>query len=483
MLDAALCYKAMEARDPRFDGRFYVGVSTTGIYCRVICTARLPRRERCSFFRTSAEAEKAGYRACLLCRPELAPGPSRIDAVPRLVTRAVALIEEGFLNERSIESLAGELGVTGRHLRRAMEDELGVSPVELAQSRRLALAKQLLHDTRLNLAELAFASGFRSVRRFNALFQARFRRAPTAIRRECGAGEAAESIRVRLDFRPPFDWVALLGFLRVRAIPGVESVGTNEYRRTVRLASDSGTVTVRPDPTRPALWADVSFALAGTLMKVVARLRALFDLDAEPAAIAASLGCDSLLAPLVTSRPGLRVPGAFDPFEATVRAVLGQQISVGAAATLAGRLARRFGTEFTPSDGSLTHTFPSAVELAKASVEDLAAIGLPHRRAESLQAVARAFASNSLTAERGIDPDEFRRRFVALPGIGDWTAQYVAMRALHEPDAFPASDLGIRKALGGISPRAALQRAEAWRPWRSYAVIHLWTSLSEGVVS
>ncbi len=479
-LETETCYRALSARDRRFDGLFFVGVSTTGIYCRPVCTARTPRQERCSFYRTAAEAERAGFRACLLCRPELAPGSAPVDSVPRLVAAAVSRIEGGFLNESSIEELAAELGVTDRHLRRAMETELGVSPVELAQSRRLALAKQLLQDTALPLAEVAFASGFQSVRRFNALFQERFGRAPSSLRREHDEAEVSRSLVLRLDYRPPLDWEQLLTFLRGRAIPGVEYVGDSEYRRTVRLGGTQGWLTVRHDGKRPALLAEVSLSLAGVLMPVAARLRTLFDLDAQPTVIAECLGRDALLAKQVQAHPGLRVLGAFDPFEMTVRAILGQQVSVRAATTLSGRLVARFGEPLDTPHAELSRLFPSPEELAALTEDDVATLGLPGARARSLLAVARAVAEGSVRLERHVDVDATMAALEELPGIGPWTAHYVAMRALRWPDAFPASDLGIRKALGGLSAKETAARAEAWRPWRAYAAVHLWTSLSEG---
>ncbi|HYO57947.1 AlkA N-terminal domain-containing protein [Archangium sp.] len=479
-LEAETCYRALSARDRRFDGLFFVGVSTTGIYCRPVCTARTPRRERCAFYRTAAEAEHAGFRACLLCRPELAPGSAPVDSVPRLVAAAVSRIEGGFLNESSIDDLASELGVTSRHLRRALEAELGVSPVELAQSRRLALAKQLLQDTPLPLAEVAFASGFQSVRRFNALFQSRFGRPPSALRRESDEAVGSRSLVLRLDYRPPLDWEQQLLFLRGRAIPGVEHAGDSEYRRTVRLGGQTGWLAVRHDPKRPALLAEISLSLAGVLMPVAARLRALFDLDARPEVIAECLGRDALLARHVQAHPGLRVLGAFDPFEMTVRAILGQQVSVRAATTLSGRLVARFGEPVDSPHVEASRLFPAPETLAAATEDDVAALGLPGARARSLLAVARAVAEGSVRLDRHADVDETMAALEALPGIGAWTAHYVAMRALRWPDAFPASDLGIRKALGGVTAKAAAGRAEAWRPWRSYAAVHLWTSLSEG---
>lgn len=481
LLDQEACYRALTARDVRFDGTFFVGVSTTGIYCRPICTARIPGKDRCSFYRSAVEAEHAGFRACFRCRPELAPGAAPLDSIPRLVTRAVARIEEGFLNERSIEDLAGELRVTSRHLRRAMEDELGVGPIELAQSRRLALAKQLLQSTKLGLAEVAHASGFRSVRRFNALFGARFGRPPSSLRKVTGASHAARELLLTLDYRPPLDWEAMLAFLGARAIPGVERVDGTTYRRTVRIGAREGRIEVTKDPKRDALVARVSLSLAGVLMSIAARLRTVFDLDAQPEAISAHLAGDPLLRPLVRSQPGLRVPGAFDSFEMTVRAVLGQQVSVRAATTLAGRLVERFGTSLEASGEEEgqgpARLFPPAERVAEISAEELGAIGITRARARSLLALARAVADRTLSFERGAAPDETIAQLEGLPGFGAWTSHYVAMRALHWPDAFVASDLGVKKALGGLSPGAAEKRAEAWRPWRAYAVMHLWRSL------
>ncbi|WP_136918574.1 DNA-3-methyladenine glycosylase 2 [Polyangium aurulentum] len=479
-LDADACYRALTARDPRFDGMFFVGVRTTGIYCRPVCRARTPGRDRCVFFRRPAEAEREGFRACFLCRPELAPGTGPEGALPRLVEAAVRRIEEGALDEGSVDDLAHALGVTGRHLRRALSTELGVTPVAIAQSRRLALAKQLLHDTRLPLTEVAFASGFGSVRRFNAIFRARFGNPPSALRGGRAAERPGDAIALRLDYRPPFAWDSMLSFLGARAIPGVEAVEGGVYRRTVRLGGAVGWVAVTGEPNRPALRASVSLSLAGVLVPLVARLRALFDLDAHPSAIAAHLAHDPLLAPLVERCPGLRVPGAFDGFETAVRAVLGQQVSVRAATTLSGRLALALGDPIEAPHG-LTRLFPRPDTLVRE--EQLAAIGLPGARARTILSLSRAAAAGDLRLERHGDPVVTIERLLALPGIGDWTAQYVAMRVLGSPDAFPAGDLVLRKALGGVSTREALERAESFRPFRAYAAMHLWASLSQGTTS
>lgn len=486
MLDPDACHAALAARDARFDGLFFVGVATTGIYCRPICPARTPGRDRCSFHPCAAAAERAGFRACLRCRPELAPGARRpddgapVDAIAHLVDRATALIDGGYLNTRSVDELAARLGVSARHLRRATEARLGVSPVELAQTRRLALAKQLLHDTRLGLAELAHASGFASVRRFNAAFRARFGRAPSELRREQSAA-AGPALRLRLDFREPHDWPRLLAFLRARAIPGVEHVDERGYHRIVHQDGHTGLVQVRRDARPGSLAAQLSPSLSPVLMPLVARLRRVFDLDARPDAIARDLGRDPLLAPLLRARPGLRVPGSFDDFEIAARAVLGQQVSVRAATTLAGRLVARFGAPLPPLDPrlpTLTHRFPGAAELARRAPAELAAIGLPAARAAALHALALAFADGPLRQPPD-DPEAFAAALRALPGIGEWSAQYLVLRGLHHPDAFPAGDLVLRKALGGVTARALETRAAAWRPWRAHAALHLWTAQSE----
>ena len=479
-------YAALLARDPRFDGVFFVGVSTTGIYCRSICPARTPGRTRCSFYESAPAAERAGYRACFRCRPELAPrnggtgARASVDAIEALVDVAAHRIAEGALNAGSIDDLAAELGVSARHLRRATEARLGVSPVELAQSQRLALGKQLLHDTALPLTAVAYAAGFGSVRRFNALFLAKMGRSPSSLRRGAPGADRAPGVTLRLDYRPPYDWTRLLGFLRARAIPGVEHVGADGvYRRVVRVDGVVGELGIRPDPgPRAALRLALSAALLPVAMPLVARVRRMFDLDARPDVIAAVLRRDPGLAPMLRARPGLRVPGALDPFEAAVRALLGQQVSVAAATTLAGRFAGAFGAPYAGSPG-LTVRFPTAAEVAAAGAARVAAIGLPASRAEALHGLARGVASGAVDLATPRDLDRFVAELVALPGIGPWTAHYLAMRALHLPDAFPAGDLGVRRALDHRSPRDIETHAERWRPFRAYAVLHLWTSLAE----
>jgi AraC family transcriptional regulator, regulatory protein of adaptative response / DNA-3-methyladenine glycosylase II len=487
-LDPDTCHRALSARDGRFDGLFYVGVRSTGVYCRPICPARTPARQHCVFFGRAAEAEQAGFRACLRCRPELAPGSGPVDALPRLVAAAVARIEAGALQEGSLERLAVGLGVSGRHLRRAVVAELGLSPVELAQARRLALGKQLLQDTRLPLAEVAYAAGFGSLRRFNALFRERFGRPPSSLRRGPATGRAGltgrtgqagqdgpdggGTLRLRLDYRPPLDWPALLDFLSARCVAGVEEVADGAWRRTVRLGRRTGWVEVTADPARPALRVRASLSLAGALMPLTARLRALFDLDARPEAVAAHLGRDPLLRPSLRRHPGLRVPGAFDGFDAALRVVLGQQVTVKAATTVSGRLAAALGEPVETPFPALGRLAPTPQAVAEAGEGLLATLGMPGARARTLIALGRAVAGG-LSLERHAGPEALAA-LRALPGVGDWTAQVVAMRALGDPDAFPAGDLGVLRALGATSPRQAEARAEPWRPWRAYAALHLW---------
>ena len=480
------CYAALTARDRRFDGVFFTGVRTTGIYCRPICPARTPARENSTFYGTAIDAERAGFRACFRCRPEVAPGNATVDAVPSLVARAVRRIDEGALNEGSVDELGAELGVTGRHLRRSLEEHLGVAPVVLAQAQRIALAKALLQDSTLGIAEIAFASGFQSVRRFNAAFQQQMGRAPSTLRKEQAPSAPLPGVTLRLDYRPPYDAARILAFLGARAIPGVEVVASSEYRRVVQARGATGVIRVGFDERRPSVWLSVSASLLPALMRITSRVRALFDLDAHPDAIDGALSADPLLGPLVRARPGLRVPGAADPFEAGVRALLGQQISVIAARTLAGRFAERFGVPVPTDDPDLSRRFPSAAEVARVTPDEIQAIGLTRARAAALHAFATAVSDRRLRFDSGRsapDLDGFVADASVLPGIGPWTAQYLAMRALHHPDAFPTSDLGIKKALGLDHLREIEARAAVWRPWRSYAVVHLWTALSEGDLS
>ncbi|MGE0785747.1 MAG: AlkA N-terminal domain-containing protein [Sandaracinaceae bacterium] len=463
-LEDATCYRALSARDKRFDGEFFVGVTTTGVYCRPVCPARTPRATRCRFFRCAAEAEKEGFRACFRCRPELAPGAAPIDARPRLLRAALSRIEEGALDGASVDDLASELGVTARHLRREMQRELGAGPNELAQQRRLARAKQLLADSAWPVSRVAFASGFSSLRRFNAAFRERFGAPPSEVRR--GSFDE-ESCPVRLDARGPFAWDALLTFLRARATPGVEHIRGGRYRRTLSIGEHAGWIEARCEHERVHL--DVAPTLLPVLAAVVARVRRLFDLDAAPARVHETLSPDRLLARRLERTPGLRVPGCIDAFEMVVRAILGQQISVAGATTLAGRIAAAHGEPIATPWPELSRLTPSATAIASASPLP----GMPRARAATIQRVAEAFASGQRLGP-GVDASWLS----ATKGIGPWTAQYVALRAGADPDAFPTTDLGLLKA-SGLSPAALAQRAEAWRPWRAYAAIALWMELDD----
>lgn len=492
LLDADACYQALVARDGRFDGLFFVGVVTTGIYCRPVCRARTPGRERAQFFRSAAEAEAAGFRACFRCRPELAPGRAPVDAVSHLVSAAVRTLEEGGTSARErrdgdggrLDGLARSLGVSARHLRRAMQRELGVAPRVLVASRRLALARQLVMDTRMPLTDVAFASGFGSVRRFNASMRACYRRSPTELRRTAqrparGPGRT-DAVELTLTYRQPYDWAAMLAHFRTRAIAGVEQADADAYRRTVRLGPLSGWLEVTTAATANALRATISLSLSANFAVVVGRLRRQLDLDADPRSISTHLARDPRLAPLLAARPGLRLPGSFEPFEVAARAIIGQQISVAAARTIAGRLAARLGTPISTPFGpvGLDRLFPDPAVVASAPLDLLRSIGLPGRRAEALRTFAAAVASGEVSLAFDAQPERLVERLAAMPGLGPWTAEYIAMRALGWPDAFPEGDLGLRRALGGVSARTAAVAAARWRPWRAYAATHLWTDLA-----
>ena len=472
-LDPDACYRALRTHDPRFDGRFYVGVSSTRIYCRPVCNVRLPRRENCHFFASAAAAEVEGYRPCLRCRPELAPGNASVDAIARLAQGAVDLIENGVLDAGGIEHLSARVGVTSRHLRRIFDAEFGVSPIEYAQTQRLLLAKRLLTDTALPVTEVALASGFASVRRFNALFKERYRMPPGRLREARGPGALPDALAFELSFRPPYDWDAMLAFLRHRAIDGIETVAGDGYARTVAIphrgAMHVGRVEVRRAPRKAALRVSVSPSLARAVPAVLSRVKHAFDLACDPLVVAAALGT------LAAANPGLRVPGTFDGFELAVRAVIGQQVSVRAARTVLGRIARAFGEPVAGDDGDpLIRVFPTAVRLAALAPQDLAALGMTHARARTVTVLAAAIAAERIRLEAGSDVEATLDALTSLPGIGAWTANYIAMRALRWPDAFLAGDLIVLKALGETRPARALRASEAWRPWRSYAVMHLW---------
>ncbi len=478
-IDDDICYRALVARDSRFDGVFFVGVKSTGIYCRPVCSAKTPGRASCRFFASAALAERAGFRPCLRCRPELAPGHAPIDSARTIARAAAARIEAGALaNGSSLEELADGLGLSSRQLRRAMRKELGVSPVELAQTTRLLLAKRLIAETRLPMVQVAFTAGFESVRRFNALFVNHYRLTPSKLRRSTAGKAGADCIRLTLAFRPPLDWTAMLRFLAARAVPGVECVTGVAYQRTAGIGEHRGWLRVAPVAGRNLLAVDLSAGLTPALASVLTRLRNLFDLDARPDIIDGHLALDPLLARGVELRFGLRVPGAFDPFELATRAVLGQQVSVRGASTLAGRCAEQFGEAIETPVACLNRIAPTAESLAAAPIATLTGLGLPGARAASLRNLARVVARREIDLQPGADPVAVTAKLIELPGIGPWTAEYIALRALHWPDAFPAGDLGLKKATRLTSVRALTRAAERWRPWRAYAAMHLWESLN-----
>jgi AraC family transcriptional regulator, regulatory protein of adaptative response / DNA-3-methyladenine glycosylase II len=493
-LNPAVCHRALDARDARFDGLFFVGITTTGIYCRPVCPARISYRDRRRFFDSAAAAEEAGFRPCLRCRPELAPGRALVDAVPRLARAAASRIAAGALNGRDVDHLARELGVGERQLRRAMVRELGVSPVELAQTHRLLLAKRLLADTSLPVTRIAFASGFQSLRRFNSVFRERYRLSPSALRRTSfasSAGRDAEAarasavpgealVRLTLAYRSPFAWDVLLALLRHDAMPGVEMVEGACYGRTLRLNGGRGVVfaenavTPARDPqsaVKSHLDVHVSPALLPVLMPLLARLRHLFDLDAEPAVIDASLERGGL-GLFVRRRPGIRIPGAVDGFEVALGALLRSGLGK-AGRDLMRRVVETLGEPLETGIPALSRLAPGAERVAEAGASRLAALGVPARRADAIISLARALAEGRLRLEPGSDVTAAHRALLDIPGVGERLATTIVMHALHWPDAFPASDGLLLRAAGASSPGVLRARAEKWRPWRAYAALHL----------
>ncbi len=478
----AICYRALSTRDVRFDGRLFVGVTSTGIYCRPICPARTPKPENCRFFPSAAAAQGAGFRPCLRCRPEISPDAAAWRGTSNTVSRALALIAEGVLDagEAGVGALAERLGMGERQLRRLFDQHLGVPPIAVAQTRRVLFAKQLIQETSLSMVDVAEASGFGSVRRFNDAFIRLYRRSPRELR---GRKRIAPSaVALRLSYRPPYDWDAMLCFLAARAVEGVELIENGRYYRTIAIDETAGSVEVAPG--RDCLRVTIRVPHVRALLSIVARLRRLFDLDADVEAIGAHLKSDEGLAPLIARRPGLRAPGAWDGFEAAVRAVLGQQITVTAARRLAGKLAALAGTRATPDVSGhehLTRLFPTPAQLA---ASDLSEVGMPRARIHALQALARAAVADAKFLESAGPDDDVVTRLLALPGFGPWTAQYWALRALRDSDAFPAGDVALLRSPAvangtPLSPKALLERAEAWRPWRAYAAQHLWTADAE----
>jgi AraC family transcriptional regulator of adaptative response / DNA-3-methyladenine glycosylase II len=486
-------YQALLSRDRRFDGWFFVGVSSTGIYCRPVCAVRTPKLANCSFYGSAAAAEKQGFRPCLRCRPELAPGHGVLDISGKLARTAAALIEAGFLNQADVPALAARIGVTERHLRRIFAAEFGVTVIEYLQTQRLLLAKRLLSDTALPVVEVAFAAGFASVRRFNDVFQAHYRLSPRQLRKAAATREAPPWLSFELAYRPPFAWEALLDFLARRAIAGVEWVADGAYHRTVALEiagrSVHGWIKVEHRPARHAVLLSLPPVLAPAIALLLDRVRHIFDLACRPDLVDAHLG------ELAAGLPGLRVPGAFDGFEMAVRAIIGQQISVAGARTILGRIAAQLGGAYAVSDAvsdatakaapdaaappGLHAIFPSAQQIAALPVERLYEVGIIRTRAAAIHAIACEIAAGRLALEPLVPLEPTLAALRAIKGVGDWTAQYIAMRALCWPNALPAGDYVLKKQLGLPNARAVEQHAQAWAPWRAYATLHVWRKSSE----
>ena len=479
--------RARLSRDARFDGQFFIGVRTTGIYCRPICPANSPKSENITFYPTAAAAGEAGYRPCLRCRPECAPGTPAWHGTSTTVRRGLRLIANGALDDGGIERLADRLGVTSRHLRRLFTQHLGASPLAVAHTQRLHFAKRLIDETDLPMQEIAIASGYGSTRRFNDAFKNTYKRSPRDLRRngrESRDSSAHSSLGVRLPYRRPFDWSQLTAFLRGRAIPGVEAVVEDKYYRTVNVGGKNGVIEVGHDQDDGSLLLTMYGIDTANLFPLVQKVREIFDLDAPVEDIGDVLKKDSILKSRIRKKPSIRVPGAWDGFELTVRAILGQQVSVKAATTLSGRIAERYGepvvSDFGDAVGvaALNRQFPTPEKLMRARFNN---IGLVGARAETIRRIASAVVSGELSFDPSQDPEEFCASLTSIRGIGDWTAQYVAMRALKNPDAFPASDLGLLRAFDRegedrMRPIELAAMSEAWRPWRAYAALLLWSS-------
>ena len=473
-LDSAALDRARTSRDPRFDGKFFIAVTSTRIYCRPVCPVPSPKRANIRYYATAASAAEAGFRPCLRCRPEAAPGTPAWLGTSAVVRRALRLIDEGVLDAASVDELAARVGIGARHLHRLFVQHVGASPNAVAQTRRLHFAKRLIDETTLPMTDIALAAGFGSLRRFNSAFQGTYKRTPRELRRRRGlASGGDDEVILKLAFRPPYDWTQVLDFLATRAVPGVERVDARGYARTLAMTSGHAVVCVRAVEGEHALELRVRGAAPVALFQVADAARRVFDLAADPARIALAFRRDALLAPLVKRRPGLRIPGMWDPFECAVRAVLGQQVSVAAGRTLAARLVARIGRAIAGGEDGLTHLFPTPAAMAVASLDGL---GITGARVRALQALAEAVTRG--TVDFGAPTEEVAAALVALPGVGPWTASYVALRALGEPDAFPVGDLVLRRMASPngalLAPRALEERAERWRPWRGYATLHLW---------
>jgi AraC family transcriptional regulator, regulatory protein of adaptative response / DNA-3-methyladenine glycosylase II len=479
------CYRALQSRDPRFDGLLFVGVTSTGIYCRPVCPARTAKLENCRFFGSAAAAQEAGFRPCLRCRPETAPDLASWRGTSNTVSRGLALIADGALDgdDANVEALAERLGIGERHFRRLFVQHLGASPIAVAQTRRVLFAKQLIHETAMPMTEVALAAGFGSIRRFNEIFRELFERPPSALRRKTSSRSFSPEagVTLRLRYRTPYDWDSILDYLRARAISGVEVVENGSYLRTVGMDGFTGSVQVTNLPERQSLCVNIRFPRVQSLPAIISRVRRLFDLGADIETIDTHLSLDPLLAPFVAQRPGLRAPGGWDGFELAVRAILGQQVSVAAGRRLAEQLVashgERVSTDFV-SEPRLTHVFPEAQHLALAKSME---IGMPAARRSALKELAEAAAADPNLFRPFGTIEEAIARLRKIRGVGEWTAQYIALRALRETDAFPAADIGLLRGaevVDGARSTAPnlLLRSESWRPWRAYAAQHLWAA-------
>jgi AraC family transcriptional regulator of adaptative response / DNA-3-methyladenine glycosylase II len=479
-------YQALTARDPRFDGIFFVGVTSTRVYCRPICPAKTPKEANCRFFDSPQEAEQQGFRPCLRCRPELAPGGAPVDDSERIAQLMVERLEEGGMDENGgLEEIADQFELSSRQIRRIIQKELGVSPIQLILTRRLLLAKQLLTETILPVTEIAYASGFSSLRRFNDAFGRRYGLPPSRLRQraveEVSVSAGANTSTLQLCYRPPYDWEGVLAFLKGRELKGVEWVTDSFYARTVHLGEHKGWIKVTHAKKKDALLLEFTHGLSPVLPALLRRVRGLFDLNARPDIINKHLGRDKILGPLIKAHPGLRVPGAFNGFELGLRAILGQQVTVKAATTIACRLVETFCEPIVTPKPELRYLTPSPAKIANVSVDELARHGIVGARCKSIIALAQAHVSGELSLDGGVhhDPNATIERLAELPGIGPWTAHYIAMRALCWPDAFPRGDIALLNALGGVTAKQAEEISQAWRPWRSYAVLHLWRHCAE----
>lgn len=478
MLDWQTCSRARISRDPRFDGKFFIGVLTSGVYCRSICPARTAKEENVRYYPSAAAAAEAGFRPCLRCRPECSPGTPAWLGTPNTVARALRLLNEGGLEDGGVEVLAAHLGIGSRHLRRLFLRHLGASPRAVAQTRRLQFAKKLIDETRLPMLRISIAAGFGSVRRFNASIQQTYHRTPSQLRalaRQSGS-QPEHEYTFRLRYRPPYHWRGMVDFLGARATPGVESVQSDSYMRSISFKGHNGYFEITNDEDQQTLVVRVQFEDSCALFAIVERIRVMFDLNADWMTIAGNLRSDPLMARRIESAPGMRIPGCWDGFELAVRAICGQQVSVAAATSTAGKLVQAFGRTLPKANG-ITHAFPTPEALADARRERFP---MPAKRAEAIRSLARAVSEGKIRFDRVVDVEEFSRGLREISGIGQWTAQYIAMRALGEPDAFPSGDLGLQRTLGKMSAAELERRSEIWRPWRAYAAMYLWNSMALG---